>query len=326
MIRRAGSLALAVAIAALALWFLLTPEIIAELRVTLARADWWMLGLATALTASVQWLRAWRFAIMTRGALAFPDARLVRLAFQLNWFNFVLPLRLGEISYPVLMRRAYGEGLLNATGVLILARLLDLTTVAAILFGAAALLGLAPSPAGNAGLAAAAAALALVPVALIFAGRAVLGWARRRAIEPLVALGAWFDAGHTRGCRMAVVALSFAIWMAFGVVAIVVTQAVHAPVEPAVAVLGAAATNLAFALPINGIGGLGASQAAWAASVNLAGVPWEQAVATAFALHGVVLVSALVFGGVAMIGGFRTPPTHQAPLTTGQHQERLLGP
>lgn len=70
-----------------------------------------------------------------------------------------------------------------------------------------------------------------------------------------------------------------------------------------VALFGASAGNLAFALPSNGIGGLGASQAAWLAAVTRAGVSWNEAVVGALALYVVTLASALLFGGIAVAAG-----------------------
>ena len=236
-----------------------------------------MLALALALSAVVQWLRAWRFAIMTSGSLAFPDAALVRIAFQLNFFNFVLPFRLGELSYPVLMRRSYGQPLLNAAGVLLLARLFDLCTVGAILLGAAAWLGLTGPGTPTLLLALAAAVLALAPGLLVLTGNAAGPLMARLPLAGSVAgpLCASAAALRTRPARLGAIALSFAVWFTFGALAFLTTDAVVEGVSPVTVLLGASAGNLAFALPINGIAGLGPSQAAWVAAVSRAGVPWD---------------------------------------------------
>src|SRR5258705_13393429 len=112
-------------ITAAALWLFVTAQTAAAFTDAFTHGKRWPLGVGFVLSAGVQWLRAWRFAIMTRGDLALPDAQLVRIAFQLNFFNFILPFRLGELSYPVQMRRICGQPLLSAAGVLILARLFD---------------------------------------------------------------------------------------------------------------------------------------------------------------------------------------------------------
>ena len=78
---------------------------------------------------------------MTSGTLALPDWPLVRIAFQLNFLNFTLPFRLGELGYPMMMRRAYGHPIVGSIAVLLLARIFDLFSVGAIFLALASGLG-----------------------------------------------------------------------------------------------------------------------------------------------------------------------------------------
>jgi hypothetical protein len=198
------------------------------------------------------------------------------------------------------MHRRLGYGLLHAAGVLLIARLFDLATVGAILLGAAAALDLWPG-AGRVLLALAALALALAPFGLAVAGLALRPRLARlpRVGDAAARLTAGFEAigGHAAG--LAAVGLSLALWLVFGLAAVLVAQAVVATVSPAAAMLGAAAGNLAFALPVNGIAGIGPAQAAWVAATIRAGVPWDDAVISALALHAVVLANAFVLGALA---------------------------
>jgi hypothetical protein len=300
--RRVLSTLLAVAVTAGCLWFLLTPEIVKSLGRLATEARPLPILAAFLLGALVQWLRAWRFAVLTTGRLELPDAALVRIAFQLNALNFILPFRLGELSYPVLMRRHYGSPLVHAAGVLLLARLFDLATVASILVGAAAWLKL-DIGVNHIVLASAAAALALTPFGLALAapvlrGRAVrlprIGDLATRATAGLAAIG-------DRRAALLAVALGFALWLAIGLAAALVAGAVVATVPPAAAVLGIMAGSVAFALPVNGIAGVGPAQAAWVLATTLAGVPFNDAVLSALAMHAVVLTNAVVTGGIATI-------------------------
>jgi hypothetical protein len=50
-------------------------------------------------------------------------------------------------------------------------------------------------------------------------------------------------------------------------------------------------------LPINGLGGLGPSQAAFVVAVTHAGIAWNDAVVAALALYLVTLAGAVLFGG-----------------------------
>lgn len=297
---------LACAVSAVCLWLLLTPQTLASLADLAGRASLLPVLGAFALVALVQWLRAWRFAVMLTGQLALPEAALTRIAFQLNFWNFLLPLRLGELSFPVLLKRRMGYGLLHAGGVLLLARLFDLATVAAILLGAAAALDVWPGV-GRGLLVLGALGLGLGPLALTFGGLALrphvarlprIGEAATRLTAGLAAIG-----GYSAGLTAA--GLSLAIWLVFGLAAILVADAVVATVSAPAAMLGAAAGNVAFALPINGIAGIGPSQAAWVAATTWVGTPWDDAVVSALALHAVVLANAVLCGGLAMVGGIR---------------------
>ena len=331
--RRVLTALTAAAITALCFWFLLTPQVLLALGQLSAQAKLAPLLAAFALSALVQWLRAWRFAVLTTGRSALPDAAMLAIACKLNCLNFVLPFRLGELGYPALMRQQYGHSLLRSAGVLLTARLFDLTTVLAILLSAAALA--ISTPAGQLALSAGALVFGLSPFALAGLGAALLirlgpplARLERRLSSPgsgrTAKLGADL-AGRLRGFEPAarhvahlaavghgplrlVVLLGFAIWLAFAAAAILVASAVVDSVGPAAALLGAAAGNLAFALPINGIAGLGPAQAAWVVATTWAGVPQPDAVLSALALHAVVLSNALLLGGLALIGGFARRP------------------
>jgi uncharacterized membrane protein YbhN (UPF0104 family) len=300
--RQLLSTLVAVILTAGCLWFLLTPDVSRSLGRLAAEARPLPILAAFVLGALVQWLRAWRFAVMTTGRLGLPGAALVRIALQLNALNFLLPFRLGELSYPVLMRRHFGQGLLHSAGVLLIARLFDLVTVGAILLGTAAWLQLAAGV-SRAVLVLSALGLALAPFGLALAGRALRPWLARlpRIGDIATRLTAGFEVLDGRRAALAAVTLSFAIWLAFGLVAILVANAVVATVPAAAAMLGAAAGNVAFALPINGIAGVGPAQAAWVVATVQAGVPWDDAVLSALALHAVVLANAVVLGALATI-------------------------
>jgi uncharacterized membrane protein YbhN (UPF0104 family) len=256
---------------------------------------------AVLLSGVVQWLRAWRFAIMSSGALALPRATLVAIACQVNLFNFLLPFRLGEVSFPVLMRLRLGQPLAVSSGVLVLARLFDLATVGAILLGTAAILRVG-GEALTWPLAGASALLALTPFALIEIGR-LPPPSRLPARFALLAEQATLVLRHLRARRagFAAVGLSLALWVVFGGLAYLAAGAVTDGIGLLEAMFGAAATNIAFALPINGLAGLGPAQAAWVAAVGQTGMPWSEALTTALAVHAAALCGAVLFGGAAFL-------------------------
>jgi len=312
MIRRAVSAALAVAITAAAIWYLVTPEVISGFRGIAATANWPALAFATLLMAVVQWLRAWRFSVMTFGTLTLPEWPLVRIAFQLNFLNFTLPFRLGELGYPMMMRRAYGHPIAASIAVLLLARIFDLFSVGAIFLALAAGLGLFAPAIGGASLAFLALLSALVPVLLVLGAKAAMPMISHSRSAILGALDPALRQAGAQGAQLAAITMSFTIWLFFGAIAVIAADAVTDKLPPAVAMLGAAAGNVAFALPVNGVGGLGASQAAWAFVVETAGVPFSDAAISAFGLYVVTLAGALLFGGIAFALALRSPVKQNA--------------
>jgi hypothetical protein len=139
---RSVSVVLAVAVTGVCLWFLLTPEVLHSLRRMGTDAKPLPVVAAFLFCTLVQWLRAWRYSMMTAARLDLPDNAMVRIACQANFLNFALPFRLGELGYPVLMQRRYGIRFLQATGVLLLARLFDLAAVGCIFLASAWALGM----------------------------------------------------------------------------------------------------------------------------------------------------------------------------------------
>ena len=288
----------AVALTMAALWFVLAKSDMESLRSALRAAHWPGMLLAFAITAAVQWLRAWRFSLLTFGAPALPGWRLIGISFQLNLLNYLLPFRLGEFGYPAMMHKAFRQNPLEALGVLLLARVLDLACVGAILLFTGAWLGLAGQgwamPVMIATICAVAFVAGLYLLSARHGARALSAGTRH-----LRSVNAWLLAAG----------LSFAIWLVFGVAAAVASQSVTTGVSVAAAFLGAAAGNLAFALPVNGIAGLGPSQAAWVAAVIQTGASLEDAVAGALAVYIVTLAGALIFGAVAFAVSWRAGQT-----------------
>ena len=176
--KRALSTLMAVALTAVCLWFLLTPDVL--------EVDQAPCGRRTAhpdlgrVAARCRDAMAARLALRGdgHGPAGLPDTAMVRISLQLSALNFILPFRLGELSFPMLMRRHYGYGFLHATGVLLLARLIDLATVGSILLAAAAWLHL-PVGIPSALLALFALVLAATPFGMALAGQALRPWLTR---------------------------------------------------------------------------------------------------------------------------------------------------
>ncbi len=258
------------------------------------------LGAALALAAASHLARAARvhayFRERTRGRFA----TTLRLVLVNTFFNNLLPMRLGEASFPLLLRRDFQVPLVSGTTALVWLRLMDLHTLLALgILGVGATL-LAP---------AALAALLLGWLALpwlAYRHRGLLDrpadgpWGRRLAeaaagLPRSVGVFAlcWLWTGAAWGLKLAVFVGLLAAFSG-------------APLAPAV--LGAVGGELTSVLPVHGLAGLGSYEAGVVAGMAPLGVAVEAAVTGALNLHLFLLAVSLLGGILALfLGGRRDP-------------------
>lgn len=286
------------------LWWLLSDAVVAAFVDALRHADLLRLAAAWALIPVIQAVRAGRFALLLPDREGAAFGRLYGISARLLLLNFLLPFKLGELGFPWMMWRTFGTGLLRSTGVLILARLMDLGMVCALFaLGAMLLMGPEARP------------WSLPILLLVLAGGLALPLVGIDLLSPFarlagrhLRLAAWFDDRlwrevviHPRRLRCRAMALTAAIWLTHALLALLVAGAVANGLRFLQILLASTAANLAFALPVSGVAGLGPPQAAWASTLHLTGVAWEPAVVTALILHGVLLSGALLLGLLAFV-------------------------
>lgn len=305
LVQRLISTILAISVSAVVLWWLLADGAGVALLNALETARLWPLALGSLIAIAIQMVRAWRFAVLEDGRLDLPSWIMVGIATKLVLFNFLLPFKLGELSFPLMMKRAYGTPYGQGAGILILCRLLDLGTVTAIILLTAAWLldpvihGWSPLLVSALGL------IALVTPFLITdqLPRLRLLTASSKRIDHLadqVSHGAAMMRPPRQ--RLLVAVLTLSIWIAHAVIAWLAAYALGAGLGFFQMAMASASSNLAFALPISGVAGLGPPQAAWASMLHLAGHDWDPAITTALLCHGVLLITLSAFGVLFWIG------------------------
>ncbi len=299
LVQKLTSTLLATVVSVAVLWWLLDDGISDELVQAFASASLLPLVIGGTLAIIIQVIRAWRFAILATARLAPPSWAMIGIATKLVVFNFLLPFKLGELSFPLLMKRAFATPLSEGAGILILCRLLDLGVVAAIILVTAAWLldpmvhGWSPSVLSVVGIAVLTAPMILpdrLPGALRLASR----WPSIAKIAKTLSNGA--ERMRPIRQRLPIVLLTLSIWIGHALIAWLVVQAIGAAFGLYATAMASASSNLAFALPITGIAGLGPPQAAWATMLNLAGHDWAPAIASALLCHGLLLVTLSAFG------------------------------
>jgi uncharacterized membrane protein YbhN (UPF0104 family) len=295
MSRRTLGTLVAVLLTALGLWWLVERGELAPVLAGLAAADLRILALVPPLVVALQFARAGRFVLLLErmragGLLASFRISCVHIA-----LNFLLPFKLGEAAFPLLARRLMGVDLAAGTSILLTVRVLDLGTLFALLALSATYAVPTLTPWRWLVLPTALLALA-APLALLIAARSI-----QRFLPKFASIGEVLARAQARHVFGQVTALSLVVWACHAGVAWLAFAALGQPVDLATAVFAGACANLAFALPFQGIAGLGPVQAAFAWAASSSGVPLQQAIVVALACHAALLVSGCVLGLLAVV-------------------------
>lgn len=223
----------------------------------------------------------------------------LRLVLLNNAFNLLLPMRSGEASFPILMRRWFAIDAGRATGILVWLRLLDLHVLAAVgvLCAAGGWLDRYSIAAEWAPLAAVACVAAPVilfvlrkPLARRLQGRD--GRIARLALQVLAGLPPHF------GGLLRDLALTWLSWtVKLAALGWVLSQL--AGLHPTLGILGAIGGDLSTVLPIHAPGGFGTYEAGVLAILAPAMTPTATLLAAAVDLHLLVLTTALLAGAAA---------------------------
>jgi Lysylphosphatidylglycerol synthase TM region len=274
--------------------------------------------LALALFPVLQWLRAWRFSLLLRRSPEPPGWPDFKLAAQLSFLNLVLPFKLGDFSFPLLARRTVGADLLGATVAIVWCRVNDLCVVVAILaLCGACLITPAEHPwfwwaSATVGLISLLLPLTLAPLMSL-----LRAWPRLGRV-----LGSLPDhASAQHGRRGFHLALTVAIWSTHSLIGYLAVSAIAADLSLVAAAFAGAASNLAFALPVTGVAGLGPPQAAWTAALHLTGATWEISIASALLVYGCLLVGVILTAAPTLLWapnparrfGWRSSPHRSRP-------------
>jgi hypothetical protein len=285
--------ALAVAVTAVCATLLAVELDRATLGAVLAAVEPAPAALAAVVALTLPWWRGARLAALLPAARRPGGGTLTRVAAEVLLWNFLLPFKLGELSFPWLLHRRAGLPLQEAAALFVLVRLADLLTVAGLLvLGAGAWPALADRGLTAVALVVGTASIAAPIGVIAAAGR----WRDRRPAGRLARLVEGASHARSLAARLAVLGTTLGVWGSHVAIAALVLDAVGVPAGLAATAAASAAGNLAFALPVSGVLGLGPQQVAFAGALELAGVAWTPAVAAALGVHAVVAVTAVGLG------------------------------
>jgi uncharacterized protein (TIRG00374 family) len=291
--------------------FLFTQISLADLFRLVVTIDplWALLGGLCYLISA--FLRALRFKWLIHSKEV-PLLQLFRISILYNLFLMSLPSRLGELSYPYLLRRSCGISMTEGMASLIASRIYDLlVTLMIFLVAATKFQGIFKmDPLGLIFLALVLTALtllALFHMNYLLAwvsngvfristwvgpkGSGLLHWVQKRIAE----MSEDFSAIKARGTHLWVTVATIICWiMAFWMFyAFLMGFGIFVPFPKVV--FGSTIAILANALPISGLGNWGVLEAGWAVGFLLVGLSKEEAIATGFGVHILIfLITGLI--------------------------------
>ncbi|WP_428034870.1 lysylphosphatidylglycerol synthase domain-containing protein [Amphritea sp.] len=212
-----------------------------------------------------------------------------------NLLNNLLPMRTGEVAFPVLIKRYFGIGLMSSSSHLLLYRLLDLV---ALLSVAGVLAVWQFNPLASVGLA----LVTVVGLLLFDQGKRLVVWLLGRFSHPkLVKLAQALAVLPTRGGHFgAIVLTTYAIWLTkllafLGVVLqlseLTLTQAVTS----------VALADLSSILPIHGVAGSGTFEAAFVLAGQFYAIDTTALLKVAVQLHLFLLLMSFVAFGLGWL-------------------------
>ncbi len=230
-----------------------------------------------------------------------------------QFMNRVLPVRAGELAFPVLVKRLCGTSLVEGVALIALGHLLDLALIALAFLAGLLVLPQTRAAVGPVGTALVAAALPamlagylLLPSLGSRLARALAGrWRERRprwsvrmerAAETLAAVRA-----VSRRAFASATVWTLMLWLTTFASCWATMAAMNVPVEPAAVVVGSTAAILASVVPIGGLGSFGTLEGGWAAGFVLVGVAPAEAVASALVLSGTTFAFTSVAAGVSWL-------------------------
>lgn len=220
-----------------------------------------------------------------------------KLMLQHNLLNNLLPMRTGEISFPILMSRYFQIPMTQSVPALLWFRLLDLHVLVLL-----AWIGIARQWLGMPALLFIALLWLAIPAALVLAARAwqrrLYGQAERHWRRRLQQLLASLPQDHSASLRSWLwTALN---WMVkLSVFAWVMLQ--FAPMSFYVATLGAMGGDITSVLPVHGLAGAGTYEAGVVAALLPLGVSPSQSLVAAVNLHLFMLGAALLGGALSLV-------------------------
>ena len=237
--------------------------------------------------------RATRIHVLTNNGIAtFPDG--LYCSSMHGFATYMLPVRTGELSLPLLLKATAGVEIKEGIKVLFKARLLDVLVLGFWLLAAAVLPGTTLPMTYKAAMAVLGLAMVFSPIVLgHLSGRVLVHFKWMNKIAKAVAENSTFKKKE--------ILFSIAIWIASASMLWCITAAMHLSMSMDELLFLVAIQLVMQLFPIQGFANSGNHESGWIAAMMLTGYPSNIALQFALASHALILVYVLFIGLIALI-------------------------
>jgi len=300
---------ISIVISAVFIWILLTQINLNEIVLVLSKINLNIFVVGFCLYLSSYFFRTLRFKTLLNNKIKFK--KLFSIVCVHNLVNNILPARTGELSYIYLIKKngiSTGEGIAT----LMIARVFDVIAISLLFFVSVMFVGQLPSILFNAFyvIAGALAVLILFLGSLVYKGKKVIKLVDKilekiklkkfKIIAFLLKKAEETANNFERIKSKKVVFISFItsilIWCSAYSMNYVLLGGMGLDLMMWVVILGSTFSIISTLLPIQGIGGFGSSEIAWALAFITLGLSKEVAISSGFGIHILIVVYFLILG------------------------------
>lgn len=237
-----------------------------------------------------------------------------------NFVTTILPFGIGQLSYPALFRRNFGVALLEGVPLLLLARIFDLMAICFIFLLSSSAAKNMPTEAALAidsiGLAVLVLLIVLVSVLIVLRGSDKAVPQLQRFSDRIVSRGPRFSKkgadkvieslGTVRNIKsttslVKVAATTMGIWGCMYLVGFMLMGDLGVSIDIATCFTGQTLTLVTIILPVQGVGGFGSFEGAWAGAFILLGVPEAIAISSGIVIHLITFSYQVILGLVGFV-------------------------
>ncbi|WP_418791092.1 lysylphosphatidylglycerol synthase transmembrane domain-containing protein [Phosphitispora sp. TUW77] len=278
------------------------------------KLSWMSVVVATVLYFISNYFRAERFRLLTDQQISL--VQMMQIVFFYGFYNKVLPLRTGEISYAVLMKKSNKSTFTESLSALLITRIYDIMSAFLLLLIALFFARKAVSvinPALTAGL------LAIIVVTLfnlpgvfkiielifhktLISGRFGLNSEKiQNYSDRITFLIDWFTKANRSRTMLKLTVLSVLIWLSLYGTFFVLMNQLGSRLSYSMVIIGSVFANFSNLLPLSGIGGFGTMEAGWAVGFTLIGLNRNDAIASGIVVNMFIFLCTVCFAACGFL-------------------------